>query len=110
MNTRGDIRLAILGCGAVTDLRTCLRCSGLRNVRVALLVDTNAERRRHLAAKFSVQRTASDFEGHYDLFDAAIVALPHVLHAPATIKLLTRGKSVLVEKPMAGTPLLTATR
>ena len=33
--------------------------------------------------------------------DAAIVALPHHLHAPASIELLEAGKHVLVEKPMA---------
>ena len=103
MNTTRDIRLAILGCGAVTELAHLPALHQIENVRVALLVDTNADRRRHLAAKFDVEHTADDIDGHWDLFDGAIVALPHALHAPASIKLLAKGKSVLVEKPMAVT-------
>ncbi len=101
MNTPGDIRLAILGCGAVTELAYLPLLGRLENVRVALLVDTNAERCERLAAKFKVEHIATDVDGRYDLFDASIVALPHSLHAPACIKLLAQRKSVLVEKPMA---------
>jgi predicted dehydrogenase len=101
MNIPGDIRLAILGCGAATELVHLPALGRLQNVRATLLVDTNVERCERLAAKFNVEHTANDIDGRFDLFDAAIVALPHVLHAPASIKLLARGKSVLVEKPMA---------
>jgi predicted dehydrogenase len=103
VNTSGYIRLAILGCGAVTELAHLPALAHLQNVRVALLIDTNAERCERLAAKFSVEHTASDIERHYDLFDAAIVVLPHSLHARASIKLPAQGKSALVEKPMATT-------
>jgi predicted dehydrogenase len=104
MNTfSGDTRVAILGCGAVTELAYLPALSRVKNVRIALLVDTNAERCERLAAKFNVEHTATDIDGHYDLIDAAIVELPHSLHAPASIKLLAQGKSVLVEKPMATT-------
>jgi predicted dehydrogenase len=37
-----------------------------------------------------------------DHFDAAIVAVPDLLHAPVSVDLLERGKDVLVEKPMTG--------
>jgi predicted dehydrogenase len=96
-----DIRLAILGCGAVTELGHLPAISRLRNARATLLVDTNAERRERLAAAFNVEHTASSVDACLDLFDAAVVALPHALHASACIQLLARGKSVLVEKPMA---------
>src|SRR5690606_38240132 len=39
-----------------------------------------------------------------DEFDAAIVAVPHHLHAPIATELLSHGKHVLLEKPMAITP------
>jgi predicted dehydrogenase len=96
-----DIRLAILGCGAVTELGHLPAIGRLKDARVTLLIDTNAERRERLAGAFNVGHTASSVDGCFDLFDAAIVALPHNLHAPACIQLLAHGKSVLVEKPMA---------
>jgi predicted dehydrogenase len=101
MSADSDIRLAILACGAVTELGHLPAAGRLRNARVTVLVDTNADRRERLAAAFNVTHTAGDVEGCWDNFDAAIVALPHALHAPVSVKLLQRGKSVLVEKPMA---------
>jgi predicted dehydrogenase len=103
MNNRDQIRLAILGCGAVTELAHLPAISRLWNATVSLLVDINVERRNQLATKFAVKHTAGDIDGLYDLFDAAIVALPHALHASVSAKLLGQGKSVLVEKPMAVT-------
>jgi predicted dehydrogenase len=97
-----DIRFAMLGCGAVTEmahLPAINRISG--GAAATLLIDSNLERRNRLAAKFGIGRTAGDVEGCFGLFDAAIVALPHALHASAATRLLERGKSVLVEKPMA---------
>jgi predicted dehydrogenase len=101
MNTRNEIRLAILGCGAVTELGHLPSVSRVPGARVSLLVDTNAERRERLAKAFQVERTAANVDECLDAFDAAIIALPHALHAPASLKLLTHGKSILVEKPMA---------
>jgi predicted dehydrogenase len=101
MNSPVHIRLAILGCGAVTELAHLPAISRLRDVSVSLLVDIDQKRRKQLAARFRVKHTAPEIDELYDLFDAAIVALPHALHAPISTKLLARDKSVLVEKPMA---------
>jgi predicted dehydrogenase len=101
MSSNQEIRLAILGCGAVTELGHLPSVGALPNVRVSVLVDINAERRERLAAAFGVEHAAGSVDGCYDRFDAAIVALPHALHAAASTNLLAQGKSVLVEKPMA---------
>lgn len=95
------VRVAIVGCGAISDFAYLPTLKGASNARVTLLIDTNAERRRDLASKFNVAHTHHNVDECYDLFDAAIVALPHNLHAPTSIKLLAHGKAVLVEKPMA---------
>jgi predicted dehydrogenase len=95
------IRIAILGCGAVTERAYLPVLKRMHDARVTVLIDTNAKRLEHLASKFNVEYSHSSFDGCYDLFDAAIVALPHALHAAACIKLLAQGKAVLVEKPMA---------
>jgi predicted dehydrogenase len=101
MNVSRAIRFAILGCGAVTELCHLPAFSRVQDACVSLLVDINEERCKQLAAKYNVEHTTMDVEGCYNLFDAAIIALPHALHASIAVKLLAQGKSVLVEKPMA---------
>jgi len=95
------VRIAVLGCGAISDFAYLPTLKRFQTARVTLLVDTNAERREKLASKFNVEHTNSCVDGCYDHFDAAIIALPHSLHAPVSLKLLAHGKAVLVEKPMA---------
>jgi predicted dehydrogenase len=101
MSSAADIRFAILGCGAVAEFLYLPVLERLRDARVTVLIDTNPKRRKHVASTFKVEHTYGDVDECYDLFDAAIVALPHALHAPAAVKLLAQRKAVLVEKPMA---------
>jgi predicted dehydrogenase len=98
-----DVRIAIIGCGAVTELGHLPAAPRVHGARVTLLIDPNAARREQLARLFHVERTAGDASECPDAFDAAIVAAPHTLHAPITIQLAALGKSILVEKPMAST-------
>jgi len=95
-----SIRLAILGCGAITE--TChlpaLRRMGLEP---AVLIDANLERARGLAAGFPGAGAKKNYRDCVEEYDAALVALPHHLHAPVSVDLLSRGIHVLVEKPMA---------
>jgi predicted dehydrogenase len=101
MNNAADIRLAIVGCGAVTELLYLPALRDLRDARVTLLIDTDERRREDLASRFYVQHTRDHVDGCYDLFDAVIIALPNALHAPACIKLLGQRKAALIESPMA---------
>lgn len=90
-----------MGCGKVAEslhLPAAIACD---DVDVACLVDANAGRARELAHAFGVPRISTDFREVADGVDAAIVALPNHLHAPATVALLQSGIHVLVEKPMA---------
>lgn len=95
------LRLAIIGCGAVTE-RLHLPTSGIYpQCRVTVLVDKDQKRAQQLAEKYHVPGVETDFREVLGHADAAIVALPHHLHAPVSIELLKRGIHVLVEKPMA---------
>lgn len=101
MNDQFFTRIAILGCGAVTELGHLPALRHVRNARITLLIDSNSERRERLATAFDVERTHSNGDGCCDHFDAAIVALPIALRGPACIKLLAQRKAVFVEPPMA---------
>ncbi len=66
-----------------------------------MLVDKNIDRVQDLARAFGAIRASDDYHSYIGELDAAIVALPHHLHAPVCIDLLRRGIHVPVEKPMA---------
>jgi len=96
-----DLRVAIIGCGAITEHAYLPAFAGLAGVCVTGLVDKNCARAKTLAAAHGIPQAAENVEKLRELPDAAIVALPHYLHAPISIELLQQGIHVLVEKPMA---------
>ena len=99
-NLQTPLRLNIIGCGAAAE-QGHLRALAALKIRPTLLVDKNIERAQALAWEFGALHASGDYESHIGAFDAAIVALPHHLHARVCIDLLRRGVHVLVEKPMA---------
>lgn len=96
-----DLRLAVVGCGAVTAQAHLPVATRTLGARVTLLVDRNQGRAEALAREFSVPGVDTDYTAVFGAADAAIVALPHSLHAQVCVELLRRGIHVLVEKPMA---------
>ena len=99
-------RLAIIGCGAVVDhhlVPALKRVGWLPSV----LIDTSAERIKVVARKMGSKGksvlTGSDWRTMQGEFDAAIVAVPHSLHAPIGLGLIEAGKHVFMEKPLATT-------
>ncbi|MBA7626835.1 Inositol 2-dehydrogenase/D-chiro-inositol 3-dehydrogenase [subsurface metagenome] len=100
-SARSQLRLAIIGCGAVTERGHLPATVKLDRAQVTLLMDKNRSRAEELAGRFKVLHVANDYTQIFDQVDAAIVALPHHLHAPVSIEFLKRGVHVLVEKPMA---------
>lgn len=97
----GNLDLAIIGCGAITELAHLPSATRLAQVEVSALVDTDLARAEALARQYGVPRVARDVMELPELPHAAIVALPHDLHASVSLPLLRRGVHVLVEKPMA---------
>jgi predicted dehydrogenase/putative NADH-flavin reductase len=101
--TAAPVRLAVVGCGAVAErghLPAAVLCPG---VVLTVLVDPDRPRAEALAHRYRVPRVAESHHGLEAHADAAIVAVPHTLHAPIAVDLLERGVHVLVEKPMAVT-------
>jgi predicted dehydrogenase/nucleoside-diphosphate-sugar epimerase len=94
-------KVAIIGCGAVSECRYIPIVSSLDTVESIILVDKNLSRTQTLADKFLIPKITDDYKQVIGKVDAAILALPHHLHAPVAIDLLNHGLHVLVEKPMA---------
>jgi len=97
-------RIAIIGCGAVTELRHLPALAALK-IKPVILVDVNLDRARALAESHNIATASVDYRSRTAEFDAAILALPHHLHAEFCLDLLDRGIHLLVEKPLALTTL-----
>jgi predicted dehydrogenase/ubiquinone/menaquinone biosynthesis C-methylase UbiE len=96
------LNIAMIGCGAVAERCHLPAVQAYPNTQVSWLVDVNLDRAQHLAQKIKgLKGVVTDYHAIFGLADAAIIALPHSLHAPISIDLLQNGIHVLVEKPMA---------
>jgi len=97
----GKIRIGIIGCGAVTEIGHLPAVAANPNCTLTALVDRNQSRLELLAKRGRPEFTSEDYRDCFGKIDAAILALPHNLHAPVAIDLLSNGIDVLVDKPMA---------
>jgi predicted dehydrogenase/nucleoside-diphosphate-sugar epimerase len=101
MSRSGPLRIAVIGCGAVTRANLMPVLAGHNGVSVAALVDRDRHRAAELAAAYGVSRVETDMDAALTDVDAVILATPPAHHAPATRAAAQAGKHVLVEKPMA---------
>lgn len=97
------IRLGIIGCGQVAEVFHLPALAKVRELQLTAVVDVDEARARRFAqragaARAIVTRDVADIVDHCD---AALIAVPNMLHAAASLPLLQRGRHVLVEKPMA---------
>lgn len=95
------IKLAIIGCGAISANAHIPNACKSSLFDVQYLVDKNHELASQQAKHFGIPEVVDNFEKIVGKVDAAIVAVPHKLHHTITIPLLQNGIHVLVEKPMA---------
>lgn len=99
----GELRVVVVGCGALTELfyapaLTCLRAS--HALTVTALIDPDPARVAAIGKGFPQARRGAGLEDIAEA-DLAIVASPAAFHAGQTVALLERGFHVLCEKPMA---------
>jgi predicted dehydrogenase/nucleoside-diphosphate-sugar epimerase len=95
------MKLAIIGCGAVTEKCYLPALQQIDGIQTIFLIDKNYLRAKMLASQYNVPYISDNYTDIIGKVDAAIIALPHSLHAPVSIVLLRQGIHVLVEKPMA---------
>lgn len=95
------MKLAIIGCGAITELIHVPVVSQSSDAEVVGLVDVSRDRAAELAGAYGIGWTASDHREVIGRAEAVLLAVPHHLHAAMAADFLEAGVHVLVEKPMA---------
>ena len=105
MTTSKPLRVALVGCGAVTKIYytpALQQLEQLGQVQVAALFDPSPANVAPIYKAFPASIPARSFEELTQSgLDLAIVASPPQYHTSQTIQLLQAGLSVLCEKPMA---------
>jgi predicted dehydrogenase len=96
------IRLAILGCGAITRSEHIPAVSAHPGVHLVALVDTDLPRANALIQNRGLScKAVADYREVLGQVDAVINALPNHLHVSSNMDCLRAGVHVLCEKPLA---------
>jgi predicted dehydrogenase/NADPH:quinone reductase-like Zn-dependent oxidoreductase len=97
----GMLRVGLIGCGDIA-FRNAAAIVAAPNTKLVACYDTVPELAVNLAASFDcdVAPTAHALIERADI-DAVFLAVPHHLHAPLALDVISRGRHVLVEKPPA---------
>jgi predicted dehydrogenase len=98
-----NVRLGIVGVGAISQLAHLPVLSKMRGVQIEALVDSDGPKARAIADRFEISNTFTDIE---DLFgfgelDAVIIATPNHLHEPHVLAALAAQVDVLCERPLS---------
>jgi predicted dehydrogenase/nucleoside-diphosphate-sugar epimerase len=96
-----DLRIALIGCGAVSELYYVPALTAMPEHSIEWFVDTTVERARQLAKNYGKGNVSTTYRETIGKVDAAIVAVPNFLHARISIDYLNAGRDVLCEKPLA---------
>ncbi len=95
------IRIAIIGCGNISRSHLDAIESLSPRTRVVLAVDPQIGRAREVAARFQCEASPSLEACLNSEVDACAVLIPHDLHYSVGKTLLSAGKHVFMEKPLA---------
>jgi len=98
------IKLAFVGCGAIT--RNAHLPAGLRSpmADVFALVDAHVDNARELGRMYGLDTIVTgDIAEVIDGADGFVLATPNDTHYPIAEQILSRGKPVLIEKPITTT-------
>jgi UDP-N-acetyl-2-amino-2-deoxyglucuronate dehydrogenase len=95
------IRLAIVGCGFISDVHAKAFSELKHKIEVVGTCDVEIEKAQEMANVLGIDYVTTDYRDLFDKCDAYLLALPHHLHHSIGIDCLKHGKHVLMEKPLA---------
>lgn len=94
-------RLAIIGCGAISEQGHLPGAAFSKRVKATVLVDKSERRIHELGKAFGVSEISTDLQSLIGRVDGAVVATPPGTHADICCQLADMRIPVLVEKPIA---------
>lgn len=96
------IRVAIVGCGRISDLHQ-LGYKNREDAKIVAVCDTNKANARKKARQWGVEKIYTDYSQVLQDREVDLVELltPHHLHCQMTVDACQAGKHVSVQKPMA---------
>jgi predicted dehydrogenase len=105
MVTESELRVAVLGAGAIAQVSHLPAYSRIPEVRVTAVCDSDRGKADRVARRFNVNHVATSWEEaiRRDDIDAVDICLPNHLHAEVALAALEQGKHVLCEKPFSRT-------
>lgn len=93
--------IAVVGCGAVSDIYYLPILAGIKEIRDRLvLVDTDRNRLGQMANKYKIKKNYKNIKDVVEIADAGIIATPPASHFSLSRKFIMAKKSVLCEKPL----------
>jgi predicted dehydrogenase len=98
-----NLRIGIIGGGAIVQVAHLPVLRKIRGVDVAALCDTDLPKARAIASRFGIPNAYDDIEDvlRTDGLDAVVICTPNHLHEAHILAALDAGLNVLVEKPLA---------
>jgi len=101
-NTQKAGGLAIIGAGNFTKM-TMLPALSKTKANLASIVSNSGVSGTALAKKYKIAQSSTDFDNVLSdpSINTVLITTRHNLHAPMTIRALSAGKNVFVEKPLA---------
>jgi predicted dehydrogenase len=106
MSEQEEVRVGLLGLGAIAQVVHLPILSQLPGARLAAVCDVDRSKAQAIAGRFGIERV---FGSDQDVFssddlDAIVICTPSHLHEEQAIAAMEGGKHVLVEKPIALSP------
>ncbi len=103
MSPHRQLRVAVLGTGAIAQVAHLPILTRMRGVEVAALYDADRAKARTIADRFGVQQVARSLDEIWndESIQAVIICTPSNLHEEQVGEALDAGKYVLCEKPLA---------
>jgi predicted dehydrogenase len=98
-----NVRIAVVGVGAISQLVHLPLLTKMRGVEVVALVDDDGAKARAIAERFEVGYSFTDIEDLIDFgeLDAIIIATPNHLHEPHVLAAVAAKLDVLCERPLS---------
>jgi len=101
---RRPLKLAIIGCGLITEAAHLPAALASTVVEVVALVDPVVSRAQQLATQYGIRpQVLPCIDDILTRVDAVLIAAPNDQHFPLAKQALSERKAVLLEKPLANT-------